>query len=121
MDSRVHPIDDEDDRSTAATERRPTARPDADSRPAATATAPRLPDAGSSPLRLRQPVTGVLPPPDFDVFYSGGFPLRFGDFPAATYDLDGLVIEFGTHGFDELDDPSPTNSPTPKVPSLGNE
>ncbi|KAL3636503.1 hypothetical protein CASFOL_018802 [Castilleja foliolosa] len=53
-------------------------------------------------------------PPDDDPLSDEGFILRFGDFPPATYDVDGLVIEFGTHGFDELDDPSPTYSTTPK-------
>ncbi|KAL3633507.1 hypothetical protein CASFOL_022269 [Castilleja foliolosa] len=53
---------------------------------------------------------------DHDSLSDDGYLLRFGDFPSATYDIDGLVIEFGTHGFDELDDPSPTYSTTPKGP-----
>ncbi|KAL3614623.1 hypothetical protein CASFOL_041518 [Castilleja foliolosa] len=58
-----------------------------------------------------------------DEFYSDeGYTLSFGDFPPATYDIDGLVIMFGTHGFDALDGDfdeleeftSPTVSTTPK-------
>ncbi|KAL3655807.1 hypothetical protein CASFOL_000203 [Castilleja foliolosa] len=110
--------------SDSSARRRQLPGSDGDS-PSASATASRrrqqpapAPTAHSGDLR--QPGS-TDPPPDFDWFYFDGYLLQFGDFPAAIYDLDGLVIEFGIHGFDELDDPSPSNSPTSKVPSLGNE
>ncbi|KAL3639386.1 hypothetical protein CASFOL_017293 [Castilleja foliolosa] len=124
--SRVHP----DRRREAPTDRplrsTPTARPDAASSPTATAALLPAPTApiDAEPLRQQPDADSPLSgdrllrsdgfPPRFDEFYSDGHLLRFGDFPAALYDIDGLVIEFGSHGFDELDD----RSPTPKVPSL---
>ncbi|KAL3629796.1 hypothetical protein CASFOL_027018 [Castilleja foliolosa] len=131
----MHPIDDEELRSTAtlqSTSDSPIHRrqpPDVDRvfSPAPAASdrrrsrrQPAPPGSDSLFRRLRQP-DPTAPLPGDDAPLSDGHLLQFGDFPAATYDLDGLVIEFGTHGFDELDDPSPTNSPTSKVPSLGND
>ncbi|KAL3629797.1 hypothetical protein CASFOL_027019 [Castilleja foliolosa] len=128
----MHPIDDEELRSTAtlqSTSDSPIHRrqpPDVDRvfSPAPAASdrrrsrrQPAPPGSDSLFRRLRQP-DPTAPLPGDDAPLSDGHLLQFGDFPAATYDLDGLVIEFGTHGFDELDDPSPTNSPTSKVPSL---
>ncbi|KAL3626814.1 hypothetical protein CASFOL_029386 [Castilleja foliolosa] len=116
------PIDDEELRPPATTDRRPTAR--SDRRPAHGPTPPitrRRPRLlpGSDSDGSSFPASDSLLPPDADVpspaiGSSATALLRFGDFPAALYDIDGLAFEFGSHGFDELDDPSPT----PKVPSL---
>ncbi|KAL3619671.1 hypothetical protein CASFOL_034583 [Castilleja foliolosa] len=116
------PIDDEPPPPSSTERRR--------SPPLSATVQRRRQSTDSSPSRRHQPAPtapsdsslGPTPPfttapiSDDDSLSDDGYLLRFGDFPSATYDIDGLVIEFGTHGFNELDDPSPTYSTTPKGP-----